>query len=224
MDRGGFISYSSRMAPRKSSVKPAPLIPASLKAEDGDVWQQVAQSARPLKKAANVVPQPLAPLPKVFRPEGVGAAAYAKAEAKQKAPLPAHGRHVEKPLPQMDKRLRQRFERGELPVEARIDLHGLTLANAERALSKFLRDGIAQQKRCLLVITGKGSVRSDNEIEIMQKGRGVLRAWLPDYLRRGPWRDQILGVAPARKEMGGAGAFYVLLRRQREDAPVKARR
>lgn len=212
------------MAPRKASVKPTPLIPASLKTEDRDVWQQVAQSARPLKKAANVVPQPLAPLPKVYKPEGPGAAAYAKAEAKQKAPLAAHGRHVEKPLPQMDKRLRQRFERGELPVEARIDLHGLTLANAERAISKFLRDGIAQQKRCLLVITGKGSVRSETEIEVMQKGRGVLRAWLPDYLRRGPWRDQILGVAPARKEMGGAGAFYVLLRRQREEMPVKAKR
>lgn len=218
MDRAACISYSSRMAPRKASVKPAPLIP------DGDAWQQVTQTARPLKKA-NVVPQPLAPLPKVFRPEGVGAAAYAKAEAKQKAPLAAHGRHVEKPLPQMDKRLRQRFERGELPVEARIDLHGLTLANAERALSKFLRDGIAQQKRCLLVITGKGSARSgENEFEVMQKGRGVLRAWLPDYLRRGPWRDQILGVAPARKEMGGAGAFYVLLRRQREEVPAKTRR
>lgn len=199
------------MAPRKASIKPTPLIP------DQDAWQQVAQSARPLKKPANVVPQPLAPLPKVYKPEGAGAAAYAKADAKQKAPLPAHGRHGEKPAPQMDKRLKQRFQRGELPIEARIDLHGLTLANAERALSKFLRDGVAQQKRCLLVITGKGSVRGEDEIGILQKGRGVLRAWLPDYLKRGPWRDQILGVTPARQEMGGAGAFYVLLRRQREE-------
>jgi DNA-nicking Smr family endonuclease len=47
-------------------------------------------------------------------------------------------------------------------------------------------------------------------------GRGVLRAWLPDYLRRGPWREEVLGVAPARPDMGGTGAFYVLLRRQRE--------
>jgi DNA-nicking Smr family endonuclease len=205
------------MAPRKASAKPAPLIP------DADAWQQVAQSARPLKKAANVMPQPLAPLPRVYKPEGANADAYARADARQKAPLPAHGRHGEKPAPQMDKRLRQRFERGELPVEARIDLHGLTLANAERALSKFLRDGVAQQKRCLLVITGKGSIRSENDIEVMQKGRGVLRAWLPDYLRRGPWREQILGVAPARQEMGGAGAFYVLLRRQREERVIRTR-
>jgi len=197
------------MAPRKAGSRPAPLVP------DPEVWQQVTQSARPLKKA-DLVPQPLAPLPKVYKPEGAGAAAYAKAEAKQNAPLPAHGRHSEKPAPQMDKRLKQRFERGELPIDARLDLHGLTLANAERALSKLIRDSVAQQKRCLLVITGKGMSR-DIETGPFQ-GRGVLRAWLPEYLRRGPWRDQILGVAPARQEMGGAGAFYVLLRRQRGDA------
>lgn len=196
------------MAPRKAKAAPAPLIP------DHEVWQQVAQTARPLKKA-DVVPQPLAPLPKVYKPEGAGAAAYARAEARQKTPLAADAAHA--PL-QMDKRLRQRFERGELPVEARIDLHGLTLANAERALSRFLRDGIAQQKRCLLVITGKGQSGSGNSAVEMgfHPGRGVLRAWLPDYLRRGPWREQVLGVAPARPDMGGTGAFYVLLRRQRE--------
>lgn len=194
------------MAPRKASIKPQPLVP-------DDAWQQVAKTTRPLKKAANVVPQPLASLPKVYRPEGAGAAAYAKAEAKQKTPLP-HGRHSPKPPPQMDKRLKQRFERGELPIEGRLDLHGLTLANAERAMSRLIRDSIAQQKRCLLVITGKGLARDDETG--MFKGRGVLRSWLPEYLRRGPWREQILGVAPARQEMGGAGAFYVLLRRQRD--------
>lgn len=195
------------MAPRKSSIKPAPLVP-------DDAWQQVAKTTRPLKKPADVVPQPLAPLPKVYRPEGAGQAAYAKAEAKQKAPLPVHGKHGAKPPPQMDKRLKQRFERGELPIEARLDLHGLTLANAERAMSRLIRDSIAQQKRCLLVITGKGLARSDDTGAYY--GRGVLRSWLPEYLRRGPWREQILGVAPARQEMGGAGAFYVLLRRQRD--------
>lgn len=194
------------MAPRKASIKPQPLV-------SDDAWQQVAKTTRPLKKPADIVPQPLAPLPKVYRPEGANPAAYAKAEAKQKAPLP-HGRHSPKPPPQMDKRLKQRFERGELPIEARLDLHGLTLANAERAMSKLIRDSIAQQKRCLLVITGKGLSR-DGETGAFQ-GRGVLRNWLPDYLRRGPWREQILGVAPARQEMGGAGAFYVLLRRQRD--------
>lgn len=192
------------MAPKRAKSKPAPLVP------DPEAWQQVAGAVKPIRRG-NLVPQPLAPLPKVYRPEGAGAAAYAKIDAKQKRPL-LPGRHGEKPALQMDKRLKQRFQRGELPIEARLDLHGLTLANAERAMSRLIRDSLAQQKRCLLVITGKGARSNESSVQ----GRGVLRAWLPDYLKRGPWRDQILGVTPARQEMGGAGAFYVLLRRQRE--------
>lgn len=204
------------MAPRRSKVKPEPLVP------DPEVWQEIARGVKPIRRS-NIAPQPLAPLPKLYRPEGAGAAAYAKIDAKEKRPLlPAHvspGRHGEPPELQMDKRLKQRFQRGELPVEARLDLHGLTLANAERALSKLIRDSLAQQKRCLLVITGKGA-RSASENDLSSgtmSGRGVLRAWLPDYLKRGPWRGQILGVTPARPHMGGTGAFYVLLRRQRND-------
>lgn len=192
------------MATRRIKAKPAPLVP------DQEVWQEVASSVKPLKRG-NVKPQPLAPLPKVFRPEGASAAAYAKADAREKRPL-LPGRHGELPELQMDKRLKQRFQRGALPIEGRLDLHGLTLANAERALSKLIRDSLAQQKRCLLVITGKGARSAEGAAQ----GRGVLRAWLPEYLKRGPWREQILGVTPARPEMGGTGAFYVLLRRQRE--------
>ncbi len=192
------------MAPRRSKAAPAPLVP------DPEAWQQVAGAVKPIRRG-DLVPQPLAPLPKVFRPEGAGAAAYARADAKEKQPL-LPGRHGELPALQMDKRLKQRFQRGELPIDARLDLHGLTLANAERALSKLIRDSLAQQKRCLLVITGKGARSAESGVQ----GRGVLRNWLPEYLKRGPWRDQILGVTPARQEMGGAGAFYVLLRRQRD--------
>ena len=196
------------MAPRKAKAKPEPLV------HDYDAWQQVAGAVKPIRRG-NVAPKPLAPLPKVFRPEGAGATAYARAEAKAKQPL-LPGKHGDKPAPEMDKRLKQRFQRGELPIEARLDLHGLTLANAERAMAKLIRDSIAQQKRCLLVITGKGARSGETGMQ----GRGVLRAWLPEYLKRGPWREQILGVTPARQEMGGAGAFYVLLRRQRE-TPTK---
>lgn len=192
------------MAPKRANAKPAPLVP------DPEAWQQVVGAVKPIRRG-DVVPKPLAPLPKVYRPEGAGAAAFARVDAKEKRPL-LPGKHGDKPALQMDKRLKQRFQRGELPIEARLDLHGLTLANAERAMSRLIRDSLAQQKRCLLVITGKGARSAESGVQ----ARGVLRAWLPDYLKRGPWREQILGVTPARREAGGAGAFYVLLRRQRE--------
>lgn len=193
------------MAPRRFKGKPEPVIP------DHEVWQQLAAGVKPLPR--NQAPKPPAPLPKVFRPEVPNAAALHRAEARKKAPLP--GKQGEAPLPQMDARLKQRLMRGQIPVEARLDLHGLTLRQAERALDRLLRHAVAAQQRCLLVITGKGVFREAPTD--MYERRGVLRLWLPDWLRRGPWRDQILGLAPARREQGGAGAFYVLLRRQRED-------
>lgn len=191
------------MAPRRSKIKPEPLIP------DREVWEHVVSGVKRLER--NHAPKPLSPLPKLFKPETPGDLALHRAEAKKKAPL--QSRHGEKPLPQMDARLKQRLVRGQIPVEARLDLHGLTLKEAERAMDRLLRHAVAAQQRCLLVITGKGVSRDATD---MYERRGVLRVWLPDWLRRGPWRDQILGIAPARQEQGGAGAFYVLLRRQRE--------
>jgi len=192
------------MPPKRSSHKPQPLIP------DGEIWDQVAKQARPLKRD-DIAQPPLNPLPKIHKPERPGPADYHRAEAGKRTPLPAHR---EKPLPQMDARLKQRLIRGELPIDCRLDLHGLTLSEAERAMDRLLREAVARGQRGLLVITGKGE-RAGEAQPIFER-RGVLRHWLPDYLKRGPWREQVLGIAPARRDLGGNGAYFVLLRRQRE--------
>ncbi|MBP7670273.1 MAG: Smr/MutS family protein [Ferrovibrio sp.] len=195
------------MPPKKLGLKPVPLVP------DGEVWNSVAKEVRPLKRGPDRVPAPLAPMPKVLRPEAPFPSDYARADNLKKGP----GRGVSaKQLPQMDSRLKQRLVQGRIPVEQRIDLHGLTLREAERAMDRLLRDCIARGQRGLLVITGKG-ITTGSEPPSLFERRGVLRAWLPEYLRHGPWRDQVLGIAPARQEQGGAGAFFVLLRRRREE-------
>lgn len=211
------------MPPKKLGLKPLPLVP------DGEAWSSVAKEVRPLKRGQDRVPAPLAPLPKVLRPEAPFPSDYARADNLKKRPSPLHpmgpqgpghpaGRKGSPPkqLPQMDARLKQRLVQGRIPVEQRIDLHGLTLREAERAMDRLLRDCIARGQRGLLVITGKGIKTGDEPPPLFER-RGVLRSWLPEYLRHGPWRDQILGLAPARQEQGGAGAFFVLLRRQRTE-------
>lgn len=192
------------MAPKPAKAKPAPLVP------DGEIWAQVARQVQPLPRRHEIVPRELPPLPKVLRPETPGPADFARAENLRKAPAKAPPRQ----LPEMDGRLKQKLIQGRIPVEQRLDLHGLTLREAERAMDRLLRQAIACGQRGLLVITGKG-VRVGDAPPPLFEQRGVLRAWLPDYLRQGPWRDQVLGIAPARQEQGGAGAFFVLLRRQR---------
>jgi DNA-nicking Smr family endonuclease len=105
----------------------------------------------------------------------------------------------------VDRRTVERLRRGRLAVEAVLDLHGHTQQEAHRALERFVTGGVAAGRRCVLVITGKGAVGSG----------GVLRRQVPQWLGVSPLRGHVLALTPAQAKHGGAGAFYVLLRRQR---------
>ena len=107
----------------------------------------------------------------------------------------------------VDKRTAQRLRRGQIAIEGRLDLHGLTQAEAHRALNGFLADAQAAAKRCVIVITGKG--RSDTG-----EG-GVLRRAVPHWLDQPPNRGRIIAVRQAQPRHGGGGALYVLLRKAR---------
>jgi DNA-nicking Smr family endonuclease len=92
------------------------------------------------------------------------------------------------------------FRRGRAEPEARIDLHGLTHDRAYRALIAFLKRAQNDDKRVALVVTGKGK---------------VLREALPLWLGQAELAPLVSGIAQAHIKHGGAGAFYVSLRRKR---------
>ena len=101
----------------------------------------------------------------------------------------------------IDGRTQRRLFRGDVPVDRRLDLHGLTAARAESRLVQFIETAVRDGCRCVLVITGKGA--------------GILRGHVPGWLKRQPLSPHILALAEARSHDGGSGALYVLLRRQR---------
>jgi DNA-nicking Smr family endonuclease len=103
-----------------------------------------------------------------------------------------------------DRRTSVRLRRGQIRPEARLDLHGLTQVEAHRALAAFIRGARAAGRRCVLVVTGKGSVATG----------GVLRREVPRWLELPELRGAILGVTAAHAKDGGSGALYVLLRRK----------
>jgi DNA-nicking Smr family endonuclease len=109
--------------------------------------------------------------------------------------------------PGLDKRTAQRLRRGRLPIEGRIDLHGMTQAEAQANLVRFITAQAAKGRRCVLVITGKG---------LRGAGVGVLRAELPRWLNEPALRPLVLSFTPAQPRDGGGGAFYVYLRKARE--------
>jgi DNA-nicking Smr family endonuclease len=108
-----------------------------------------------------------------------------------------------------DRDISRSLARGKLVPQASLDLHGMTLAAAERAVAGFLDNVAAEDLRIVLVVTGKG-LRLDS-------GRmlgGRIRAEFLGWLNRADNRQRVRAVRPAHPRHGGSGAFYVLLRRR----------
>jgi DNA-nicking Smr family endonuclease len=110
---------------------------------------------------------------------------------------------------QFDRDVSRALSRRKLSPEASIDLHGMTLAVAERAVTRFLERVTAQDMRVVLVVTGKG-LREEGGRTIDGRIRGEFVGWL----NRGDNRDRVRAVRAAHAHHGGTGAFYLLLRRR----------
>ena len=102
----------------------------------------------------------------------------------------------------IDKRTADRFKRGQLAIDAKLDLHGMDRARAHRALDRFLEGAAGQGRRCVLVVTGKS---------------GVLKSDVPRWLNEQPARSRLIAFGAAQPRHGGAGALYLLLKRRREE-------
>jgi DNA-nicking Smr family endonuclease len=109
----------------------------------------------------------------------------------------------------------RRLQRGKLKPEARLDLHGMTIADAHPALIGFVSDAYARGLRLLLVITGKGRGGPEADHGPIPIRRGVLRQQVPGWLNAPPLGAFVLEVREAHHRHGGAGAFYVYLKRRR---------
>ncbi|NIY79361.1 Smr/MutS family protein [Celeribacter sp. HF31] len=113
----------------------------------------------------------------------------------------------------MDRKKFGKMRKGNLAPEGRIDLHGMTIAQAHPALTRFILNSWAMDRRLVLVITGKGKHRDDDGPIPVRKG--VLKHQVPHWLHMAPLRDAVLQVSEAHLKHGGTGAYYVYLRRKK---------
>jgi DNA-nicking Smr family endonuclease len=113
-------------------------------------------------------------------------------------------------IERLNRRQKQRLARGTQPIDARIDLHGRSQAEAHAALLRFLHKAQGHGAKFVLVITGKGTRgRADGD------GRGVLQRQVPLWLSLPEFRPYVIGFEPAGSGHGGEGALYVRVRRAR---------
>jgi len=171
---------------------------------EAELWRRAVADAAPLRGAARV------PLSSPRRTEPahehklnhVHRAATTVPHIASEPSTLSTGKPASKPL---DRATLARLKKGRMPIEGRIDLHGMTAAAAERNLAAFLRSSQAAGKRAVLVITGRG-------LDPQNLGRGVLKRETPHWLNRHP--DIVAGYNEADRRHGGAGALYVRLRRK----------
>ncbi|MBU2550265.1 MAG: Smr/MutS family protein [Proteobacteria bacterium] len=103
--------------------------------------------------------------------------------------------------------LLEKLRQGHFSVQAHLDLHGLTVREADEAIGAFIVEAVGLGYRCVLLVHGRG-LNSKDHIPVLKKRMEIL-------LRRGRLRKHILAFTSARPHDGGAGASYVLLRGRR---------
>ncbi len=167
---------------------------------DGErvLWREITRGIQPLRPAAPGEME-----------TGRDAEAPSTSRTQPPAPgkLPSPKPKIESPpeLAPLGRRAKQRVARGRDPIDGRLDLHGLTQAEAHDALLRFLHTAQTRGARLVMVITGKG-----------RSGQGgVLKRQVPLWLVLPQFRAMVVGYDEAHQRHGGEGALYLRLRRIR---------
>ena len=95
------------------------------------------------------------------------------------------------------KKLRQ----GKHPIEHDLDLHGLTVIEARKALVEFLEECEIADIRYTIIVHGKG---------FRSKDKPIIKPMVNRWLRA---TDRVLAFHSAQPKDGGTGAVYVLLKK-----------
>lgn len=115
--------------------------------------------------------------------------------------------YVEGVVVGLDPRLVRQLRRGDFAWQSYLDLHGSTAVQARAAVERFLVEAMRSGHRCVLIVHGRGHNSKDHT--------PVLKTKVVAWLSRGALARMVLAFTTARPHDGGAGAMYVLLRRDR---------
>ena len=193
--------------------------PKSVSQEDLEVWKKITIQLKRNKPEVLIkknisglkIKKSSKSLPKApeLKPFIIGE----KVLKKEKRILPNFHEDNKINSPNMDKKNFKKLVKGKMEIEGTIDLHGLTADQAKIKLITFINHSYSLGKRLIIVITGKGKHKGFDEFQ--RPINGVLRQNLPEWLSGPSVSNKVLQVTQAQPKHGGAGAFYVYLRRQR---------
>ena len=113
----------------------------------------------------------------------------------------------------IDNNTAKKFKREEFKIESTLDLHGCTEDTAYKKVFNFVKKAYISNQRCILIITGKG-LPKDNDNNFFAT-KGLLKEKVPQWLNSAELRALILAIKHPTAKNGGEGALYIFLRRHR---------
>ena len=97
----------------------------------------------------------------------------------------------------------------------RIDLHGFTLEQANNILEKFINNSYENGVSKITVVTGKGLHSNVENDPYVSKKLSILKYSVPEYLKNNlELMKKIVEIKDAEIQDGGAGAFYIILKKK----------
>lgn len=115
------------------------------------------------------------------------------------------GEHLSYTSPGVQRGVLKKLKSGRYSVQSEIDLHGLTVEEARKELSDFLKAAQERRHLCIRVIHGKGRKNAERAPRL----KPAVNQWLQR-------NSKVLAFCSARMNDGGTGAVYVLLKRVNE--------
>ncbi len=191
--------------------------PRGLRPDEQQLWDKIRQNATPLhtqkRQAMEAAVEKINALSKHSRLPQFRVGVNSRMQPPQLTYSRGLSEHLASAPVQMDHKRFGRMKKGKLKPEARIDLHGMTIAQAHPALAEFVLRAHADSMRLVLVITGKGKAGADDGL--IPDRKGALKRQVPQWLHAAPLKTVVLQVSEAHIKHGGTGAYYVYLRRHR---------
>lgn len=185
--------------------------------DDLALWRKVTERTEKLDLKSLFTPAIDAPTPSATILRRAKSAVMGQTAVKRKPSIaqmrPAFAGPLGPASVQMDKRAFTKLRRGKIRPEGKLDLHGMTLDRAHPALNRFIMSSHQNDKRLVLVVTGKGKQRDEGGP--IPARFGVLRHQVLHWLNAAPLSAIVMQVSQAHVSHGGGGAYYVYLRRSR---------
>ena len=109
------------------------------------------------------------------------------------------------------------LKRGKINIDRRIDLHGYGLIEAQEKFISEVKKNYNKNKRCLLIITGKGVHKKiENEQDVNPRlFYGKIKNSIINWIKEDDLKKYILTYQDAGIEHGGDGALFVYLRKKK---------